>query len=124
MAAKKVLIVDDNSYIRTILAVHLKSGGFETDEADDGTVGLAKISEGGIDLVLLDVMMPGMSGLEVLDSLKSMPAASEVPVVMISAYGQRENIINAARCGAKDFIAKPFTRKLVLEKVNKHIKED
>ena len=115
----KILVVDDNAYIRAILANHIQSDGFATEEAADGVAAMEKAA--GCDLILLDVMMPGMSGLEVLQKLKASPTTSAIPVVMISAYGQRENIIRAARAGAADFIVKPFTRDLVLEKIRKNL---
>ena len=96
-ATRTILIIDDNSYIRAILSNHLKTEGYETIEAADGISAMERVSEGGVDLILLDVMMPDLDGIEVLKRLKQAPATAKIPVVMVSAYGQRENIIRATR---------------------------
>ena len=121
MSSKTVMVVDDNASIRAIVSNHLQSDGYATQEAASAAEALQKVAAGGIDMILLDVMMPETDGLEVLRRLKQDPATVTIPVVIISAYGQRENIIRAAREGAVDFIVKPFTRDVILEKVKKYL---
>lgn len=118
---RTVLVIDDNNSIRAIIANHLQAGGYAVAEAADGDVGLARAKEGGIDLIFLDVMMPKMDGLQVLHALKGDPLTVAIPVVIVSAFGMRENVIRATREGAVDFIVKPFTRDTVMEKVRKFI---
>jgi CheY-like chemotaxis protein len=119
--ARTILVIDDNSYIRAIIANHLQGGGYATVEAADGDEALACARAGGVDLIYLDVMMPKVDGFEVLRELKKDPATVGIPVVIVTAYGQRENVIRATREGAVDFVVKPFTRETILEKARKFL---
>jgi len=107
-----VLIVDDHRAVREELAFALDFDGWTTAEAEDGPSGLARAQESDIDLVLLDVKLPGMDGLEVLQQLKQ--ARPELPVVMISGHGDLDTAVLAVRRGAYDFLQKPFESDRVL----------
>lgn len=116
---KKVMVVDDNDTIRTILANHLKHDGYTAVEAASAPAAMDLALAGGIDLILLDLMMPQTDGMELLEALKNTRKTQAIPVVMISAFGQKENIVEAIKAGAADFVVKPFTRAEFLEKVRK-----
>jgi DNA-binding NtrC family response regulator len=101
-----ILIVDDHRAVREELAFALGYDGWRTVEAADGPEGLARAQDGDVDLVLLDVKLPGMDGLEVLTRLKEQ--RPELPVVMISGHGDLDTAVLAVRKGAYDFLQKPF----------------
>ena len=101
----KILIIDDEKPIRNTLREILQYEKFEVDEAGDGAEGIKKAEEGGYDLVLCDIKMPKMDGLEVLARL--LEYNPDLPVVMISGHGTIETAVDAIRKGAYDYIAKP-----------------
>lgn len=107
-----VLIVDDHRAVREELAFALQFDGWTTAEAEDGPSGLERAQDPDIDLVLLDVKLPGMDGLEVLQKLKEQ--RPELPVVMISGHGDLDTAVLAVRRGAYDFLQKPFESDRVL----------
>lgn len=101
----KILIIDDEKVIRSTLKEILEYEKFQVSEAQDGLEGLAKIQEEEFDLVLCDVKMPKMDGLEVLAQVKAMDKAPQF--IMISAHGSIETAVEATKKGAFDFIPKP-----------------
>jgi two-component system, NtrC family, nitrogen regulation response regulator NtrX len=112
-----VLIVDDHRAVREEIAFALDFDGWKTVEAGDGPSGLDLAQDPGVDLVLLDVKLPGMDGLEVLQKLKEI--RPDLPVVMISGHGDLDTAVLAVRRGAYDFLQKPFaTDRVVLSLKN------
>jgi len=109
---RTILIVDDHRAVREELAFALGYDGLTTREAPDGPTGLAMANDPGVDLVLLDVKLPGMDGLEVLTRIKE--ARPELPVVMISGHGDLDTAVLAVKKGAYDFLQKPFAADRVL----------
>src|SRR5579875_3307125 len=107
-APRRLLVVDDEPTIRLICRINLRLAGFEVVEAADGATAVELLRDGGFDLVLLDVMMPGMGGLEVLDALRSDPGMPPVPVVLLSARAEREDVLRGFDRGALDYVTKPF----------------
>ena len=106
---KRVLFVEDDPDIRTVARMSLEAvGGFAVLGCSSGSEALARIEEFGPDLILLDVMMPGMDGLETLAALRLLPGAAEVPVVFMTAKVQAEEVARYRQSGAVDVIAKPF----------------
>ena len=103
---ERILIVDDEPFNLDLLAQELKELGYAVERARDGVEALACVESYRPDLVLLDYMMPGMSGLDVLQQLRG--RESEVPVVMITAHGSIDVAVQAMKLGARDFIVKPF----------------
>ena len=101
----KILLVDDDAALCDLLVEYLGGEGFAVEAENDGPAGLARASAGGLDLVVLDVMLPGKSGLEVLRELRR---ASAVPVVMLTARGEEVDRIVGLELGADDYVAKPF----------------
>lgn len=105
--AETILIVDDEPTNRALLEAILTEAGYRVEQADKGTAALARVSEAPPDLILLDLMMPGMTGLEVCRRLKRDPASSAVPVIMVTALGHLMNKEAALTSGADDFVMKP-----------------
>jgi len=106
----RVLVVDDNAQNCELLAAYLESIPVQVETAEDGLVALAKIADRPPDLILLDVMMPRMSGFEVCRKLKSDPATREVPVIMVTALNEMSDIERAVDSGTDDFLSKPVNR--------------
>jgi CheY-like chemotaxis protein len=104
----KVLIVDDESDMRTVLYHSLRSAGHSVSEAADGEEALRKIRRSRFDLVVLDIMMPRMSGYEVLDAIRAMPSRAETPVIVVTAKHDPAGVKREVSSGANDHIAKPF----------------
>jgi two-component system nitrogen regulation response regulator NtrX len=109
---QRILIVDDEKNIRRTLAMVLRPEGFETTEAESGEAALAALGESGADLVLLDVQLPGMNGLDTLREIRRVDA--ELMVVMISGHATIATAVEATREGAFDFLEKPLTKERVL----------
>ena len=103
---EKILIVDDEPSNRKILAQELTHKGFIVDTAFGGKEALAKVTSSPPDLVILDYMMPDLSGLDVLKEIRK--NGSDVPIIMITAYGSIERAVEVMKAGAYDFITRPF----------------
>jgi DNA-binding NtrC family response regulator len=112
----RILIVDDQTAVRDELAYALEFNGFRTVQAADGTSALATLAGGDVDVMLLDIKLPGMDGLQVLDEAKK-GSESEVPVIVISGHGDIDTAVLAVRKGAYDFLQKPFDTDRVLVSV-------
>jgi two-component system, cell cycle response regulator len=116
--AKKVLTIDDSKTLRTIVAKHLSPFAIKMLEAENGEEGLVRAREGSPDLILLDYNMPVMDGYHTLVELKMDPALKSIPVVMVTTETARETVIKLLKLGLKDYISKPFTREILLDKLN------
>ena len=118
---QKVLVVDDNQDVRELIVHILNADGFHVYAAVDGENALAILNSNPVDLVLLDVMMPGMSGLEVLKEIRtgSNKKVREVPVMMITAMSSTDDVDQALAIGANSYVVKPFRGATVREKVRK-----
>jgi DNA-binding response OmpR family regulator len=112
---ERILIVEDEPTIATGLRDDLELEGFIIEVADDGTVALRRILEGKFDLVLLDLMLPGMDGLDVCRQARS--KGDRTPVIMLTAKGQEVDKIVGLELGADDYITKPFSRREVLARI-------
>src|SRR5476651_2549962 len=106
--AARVLIVDDERPNRTLLERVLQLEGFETVSAGDGEAALKEVAAHPPDLVLLDVRLPGVDGIEVCRRIKNDPATRLIPVVLVTGLDARQNRIHGIEAGADDFIGKPF----------------
>jgi len=115
----RVLVVDDELGIREGCRRALSSSGFEVEVAENGPVGVARLREAHYDVLLVDAMMPGMSGLEVLQHARKI--APELVCIIITGYATVELAVQAIREGAHDFIAKPFTAELLLQVINREL---
>jgi signal transduction histidine kinase len=103
-----LLVVDDNEANRYLIKRTLERRGFQVTTASDGSEGLKLLAGGGFDLVLLDVIMPGLDGPEVLKRMKEDAATREIPVVMMSALDETSSVIRCIKMGAEDYLMKPF----------------
>ncbi|UYF99895.1 MULTISPECIES: phosphate regulon transcriptional regulator PhoB [unclassified Halomonas] len=114
MTAKTVLIVDDEAPIREMIAVALEMADYRVLEADNAQDAHALVVDNQPDLLLLDWMMPGTSGIELARRLKREEATAELPIIMLTAKGEEDNKIQGLEAGADDYITKPFSpRELV-----------
>jgi DNA-binding response OmpR family regulator len=114
-AAGRVLVVEDDEGIREMLKYNLVSAGFSVHEASDGAAGLRTARTSRPDLILLDLMLPGMSG---LDFCRALRKTSQVPVIMLTAKDTEVDKIVGLELGADDYITKPFSIREVLARVN------
>jgi diguanylate cyclase (GGDEF)-like protein len=120
-AAGRILIVDDIADNRTILLRRFQRQGFEVVEADSGFRALELIESEEFDLVLLDVMMPGINGLEALKRIRSQKSASTLPVIMVTAKSESENVVEALGLGANDYVTKPVDFAVALARAQTQI---
>lgn len=115
----RLLIVDDNQDNRYTLNLRLKRLGYSAiEEAENGLIALQMLREGPYDLVLLDVMMPEMNGTEVLEEIKKDKELRHIPVIMISANDQIENVVRCVELGAEDYLPKPFNPTLLRARIS------
>jgi len=113
----KILIVDDESAARLALATLLRREGFEVTEVRDGATALAHCASFCPDLVLLDILMPGMDGFEVCRRIKATPQTRLTPVVLITGLSATEDRIQGINAGADDFLSKPVNKLELLKRV-------
>ncbi len=104
----RILVVDDTSDMRLLLVAVLQRAGHEVIEAADGTSVSSWVDDSHPDLIILDLMMPGMDGWDTLKQLKSNPETSHIPVIISSALSEDEDLEKARRMGAVDYISKPW----------------
>src|SRR3954468_24062723 len=102
----KVLVVDDEANLRKVLAAMLRRDGYDVTVAMDGEQGLAEFHKNGADIIVTDLVMPKVGGMEVLSAVKS--ANPDVPVIIITALGTVDSAVEAIKAGAFDYITKPF----------------
>jgi diguanylate cyclase (GGDEF)-like protein len=117
----RILIVDDISDNRTILTRRFQRRGFEVVEADSGFAAIELINRDSFDVVLLDVMMPGIDGIETLKRIRGQQSASALPVIMVTAKSESNNIVDALDLGANDYVTKPVDFAVALARVNTQI---
>ena len=114
----KVLIVEDDRFLRELMVRKLKMENFEVIEAEDGEQGLKKMKEEKPDLVLLDLILPEMDGFEVLEQKRKDDEIKNIPVIILSNLGQKEEIDRGLQLGAKDYLVKAqFSPSEIIEKV-------
>ena len=117
----KVLTVDDSKTVRIIVKKAFKSYDCEILEAGNGVEGLAVAGKERPDVILLDITMPVMDGVEMLTKIKSDPELKAIPIIMLTAEGGRDNVLKIAKIGVRDYIVKPFKEDLLIEKVGRII---
>ncbi len=106
--AKKILAVDDEKHIVRLVQINLEKEGYEVVTANNGREALDKVASERPDLIVMDVMMPEMDGLEALQTLKSNPATAEIPVIMLTAKAQDADVFRGWQSGADLYLTKPF----------------
>ena len=111
---KRILIVEDDSHIADLLALHLRDEGYHIEHAADGIAGMAMLEQGGWDALILDLMLPGIDGYQVCREVRS---SSSVPIIMLSAKGEIFDKVLGLELGADDYMEKPFDSKELVARV-------
>jgi DNA-binding response OmpR family regulator len=120
---KTILIIEDDKFLRELIARKLIKEGYEISEAIDGEEGIKKIKEEKPDLILLDLILPGIDGFEVLARIKEDPALAAIPVIILSNLGQKEDVEKGLKLGAVDYLIKAhFTPGEIIEKIKNALK--
>jgi len=117
----KILVADDVALMRNLLLRALAKAGYLVTEAHNGKQALEMVNRERPDLIVLDSMMPVLSGPECLKILKSTPHTKNIPVIMCTARSEKPDVVESAQLGADDYIVKPFKIETVLERVAKHL---
>lgn len=115
--SRTILVVEDEAPIRDMLSFVLEQAGFNVEEAEDFDVGLEKIREPYPDLILLDWMMPGGTGVQLAKKLKQHEYAKEIPLIMLTARGEEDDKIRGLEAGADDYVTKPFSPKELVARI-------
>ncbi|MDX2182040.1 MAG: response regulator transcription factor [Bryobacteraceae bacterium] len=111
----RVLVIEDERHLADGLKFNLEAEGHEVELADSGEEGLKRVGESAFDLILLDIMLPGVDGFEVVSQLRA--AANFVPVLMLTARGRAEDVLKGFEAGADDYLPKPFDLSILLARV-------
>ncbi len=119
MNTQTILVVEDEADIRELLAYNLKKEGYTVLEAGDGRLGLEKARSERPDLILLDLMLPGMDGLSVCRELERDPTTLPIPVIMLTARGEETDRVVGLELGADDYVVKPFSVRELLLRIRK-----
>jgi len=114
---KRILIIEDEADLADLLGYNLRKAGYRADVAADGNAGLKRAMDERPDLVILDIMMPHLSGLQVARLLRTDPKTTSIPILMLTAKGEETDQIAGLQVGADDYVTKPFSMKLLLARV-------
>jgi DNA-binding response OmpR family regulator len=120
---KKILVIEDEASVRTNILEILQSGGFEVIIAEDGEAGVQLAQQHIPDLIICDIMMPGLDGYFVLTALREQPDTAMIPFVFLTAKTSREDLRQGMNLGADDYITKPFRRTELLEAVTARLEK-
>ncbi|HEY1024882.1 MAG TPA: response regulator [Sphingobacteriaceae bacterium] len=119
----KILVVEDEELMLKSLEFRLKKDGYQVFAAKDGVNALELIKEHQFDLIITDIMLPFVGGLEIVSKVKTDPATKNTPVIVLSAVGLENVVLEAFQLGADDFITKPFNLSELSIRVKKHVKQ-
>lgn len=117
----KILVIDDDYRMRTLVKSILRRNRHEVFDEAEGKYGIEQASNSVPDLILLDIGLPDMDGLEVCRHLKANPKTRHIPIIMITGHGAADDVVKAYQSGADDYIVKPFETALLLAKATKHL---
>jgi len=117
MTRQLILLIEDDEDICELLVYNLEKNGYEAEAVESGETGLASAIRRKPDLILLDLMLPGVDGLSVCRQLKAGKATQDIPIIIISAKGEENDIITGLELGADDYLAKPFSPNILLSRV-------
>lgn len=120
-ATTRILVADDEEHIGYLVKFQMEKAGYEVVWKLDGRAALEGVRAERPDLVILDVMMPRLTGFEVLQQLKGDPATADIPVIMLSALGNEDELIKGFDLGAADYVVKPFSPGELLARVRRHL---
>lgn len=125
MEKKRILIVEDDNFVAEVYLAKLSEMGYETVLAQNGEEGLVELKKGKIDLILLDILMPIMNGIEMLEEVKKNEEWKNIPVILLTNIGEKESIQKVRDMGVKNYLIKShFTPAEVIEKVESVFKEN
>lgn len=118
----KILLVEDDRFLRELMSQKLIKMGYDLIAAVDGEEGVEKAKSEKPEIILLDIMLPGIDGFGVLTQVKADPGTAEIPVIMLSNLGQKEDIDRALKIGATDFLVKAhFTPQEIIDKIEQYL---
>jgi len=120
MGNKSILVIDDDQSVLSLLKAFLEPEGFDVSTATDGSYGMQLLREAKIDLVLLDILMPGLDGYQVLQSIRE---HSGVPIIMITGIREKDSVIKSLDLGADDYVTKPFKRRELIARIRSKLKQ-
>lgn len=118
---KKIIIIDDEPSVGTLLKINLKQKGYSIATAESGVEGITKAEAEQFDLIILDVTLPGMNGIEICRAFREIKNYLEIPIVMISSRSDNLTIEQTRRAGASDYLVKPFTFEELIQKIEDHL---
>jgi len=124
MYLKKIIIVEDEPDISEMLTYNLTREGFEVLCAEDGVSGLALINQHQPDLVILDLMLPGMDGLTICQKVRATPAIAETTIIMLTAKSEESDVVLGLGIGADDYMAKPFSTKVLIARIKSRFRRE
>ena len=117
MSKEKILVVDDEEDILELVRYNLFKNGYQVTCVSSGELAMQKLKEETPQIILLDLMLPGMDGLDVCRSLRSNPATVNIPIIMITAKGEDADIVTGLELGADDYLTKPFSPRVLLARI-------
>lgn len=117
MEKSHILIVEDDEDIQQLVSFNLLKAGFHVTCADDGEEGLMQLGKQRFDCLVLDLMLPGMSGYEVCQTIRENKEYSELPIIMLTAKGEESDIVTGLESGGDDYITKPFSPKVLVARI-------
>ncbi|XOB41228.1 MAG: response regulator [Candidatus Nealsonbacteria bacterium] len=121
--AKKILIIEDDRFLRELISRKLTDEGFDAVGAADGEEGIKKVKEEKPDLILLDLILPSIDGFEVLSRIKKDESVKSIPVIILSNLGQKEEVEKGLKMGAVDYLIKAhFTPGEIISKIKNNLK--
>jgi two-component system chemotaxis response regulator CheY len=119
---KRILTVDDSASVRQMVSFTLRSAGYDLSEAVDGKDGLGKVSSGKFDLIVTDLNMPNMDGIEMITAIRKLPGYAFIPILMLTTESQAEKKDAGRKAGATGWIVKPFNTDQLLAVVHRLVK--
>jgi two-component system phosphate regulon response regulator PhoB len=117
MTTKHILVVEDEEDIQELISYNLRKENYQVDEASSGEEAIAQAKANPPDLILLDLMLPGIDGFEVCRRLKSSQTSQTIPIIMLTAKGAEADIVTGLELGAVDYITKPFSPRILIARV-------
>jgi two-component system phosphate regulon response regulator PhoB len=119
MPKENILIVDDEEDVLELISYNLQKEGYKVETATDGEMALVKTHAKQPNLIILDLMLPGIDGLEVCKKLKSDTRTESIPIIMLTAKGEEADIVTGLELGADDYVTKPFSPKVLLARIKR-----
>ena len=124
MDSKKILIVEDEFDILKLIEFNLKKEGFDVIAVSDGESAIKEVRSNKPDLILLDLMLPGISGLDVCHLIQKDEGLSQIPILMLTAKGEESDVVKGLEAGADDYVIKPFSVKVLLARIKALLRRD